>query len=293
MDKLIIEARINEHMRREAGNPNVPYLPDEIAADALACAKAGASVLHFHARQPNGKPAHGTAAYEATVRSIRARSDILIHPTLGDVSHEGGPEQRLAHIVELAKDPASAPHMAPVDMGSVNLDVYNPQARRFETSERIYKNSTGTHAYLLSTMRKAGVKPYLSCWNIGFIRQAVAFMDMGVIEEPAYMGLILTENSFLGGHPGTMKGLLAHVDMLPPERRIVWTVLNYGGNLLPLAGAVIAMGGHISIGIGDYTYPELGHPTNAELIGRVVAMARDAGREIATPAEARRMLAIA
>ncbi len=73
----------------------------------------------------------------------------------------------------------------------------------------------------------------------------------------------------------------------------MWTVANYGGNLLALAGAVVAMGGHIAIGIGDYTYPELGHPTNADLVRRIVAIARDVGREVATPEEAKRLLAIA
>ena len=293
MEKLIIEARVNEFMMRTRGNPNVPYSSGEIVADALACRKAGAAVLHFHARKADGAPEHATAAYAQTVAAIRQSSDILVHPTLGDVTLEAGPEMRLAHILEMMKDPATGPHMAPADMGSLNIDVYNPQARRFETQERVYKNSTSTLTYLCENMKKAGVKPYLSCWNIGFTRCVSAFIDMGIVVEPAYVGFVLTDNTFLGGHPGTIKGLLAHLDFLPPDKRIVWTVMNYGGNLLPLAGPIIAMGGHISIGIGDYTYPELGHPTNAELIARIVQLAQDAGREVATPQEAKRILGIA
>ena len=141
-------------------------------------------------------------------------------------------------------------------------------------------------------MKKAGVKPYLSFWNIGFTRCVAAFIDIGIVAEPAYVGFVLTDNSFLGGHPGTLKGLQAHLDFLPLDKRIVWTVMNYGGNLLALAGPIIALGGHISIGIGDYTYAELGHPTNAELVQRIVQIARDVGREVATPDEAKRILAI-
>ena len=230
------------------------------------------------------------SSYAQTVAAIRGSSDILVHPTLGDVTLEASPTQRLAHILEMMKEPAKGPHFAPADMGSLNLDVYNPQARRFDTLERVYKNSTGTLTYFCETMRLAGVKPYLTCWNIGFTRCAAAFIDLGIVEEPAFVSLILTDNSFLGGHPGTLKGLQAHIDFLPTERRVVWTVINYGGNLLALAAAVIAAGGNISIGIGDYTYPELGHPSNAELVERVVAIARDLGREVATPEETKQML---
>ncbi len=292
MDKLIIEARVNEFMLREQGNQHVPYTTEEIVADAVACRDAGASILHFHARIADGSPDHSTATYANTVRSIRQSCNILVHPTLGDVTLDAGPEQRLAHILDMAKEPDTRPHFAPADMGSLNLDVYNPQARRFETHERVYKNATSTLIYFCENMKRVGVKPYLSCWNIGFTRCAGAFIDMGVVEEPAYIGLILTDNSFLGGHPGTLKGLQAHVDFLPPDKRIVWTVLNYGGNLLSLAGSIIAMGGHISIGIGDYTYPELGYPTNAQLVRRIVQIAGDIGRDVATPEEAKRLLAI-
>ena len=166
------------------------------------------------------------------------------------------------------------------------------RSRRFETTELIYKNSTRTLAYFAENIRSAGLKPYLVSWNIGFTRYAQAFLEMGLIDEPAFLCFCLTDNTFLGGHPGTLKGLQAHLDFLPLDKRIVWSVMNYGGNLLSLAGAVIAMGGHISIGIGDYPYPELGHPTNADLVRRIVGLARDLGREVASPDEAKSILAI-
>jgi 3-keto-5-aminohexanoate cleavage enzyme len=292
MDKLIIEARVNEFMLRDQGNVHVPYLPEEIAADAEACRAAGAAIVHFHARKPDGAPEHAAASYAETVGLIRARSDILVHPTLGYVTHEGGPEERLGHILEMARDPSSAPHFAPADMGSVNVDRYNAQARRFETTDLIYKNSTRTLTYFCQEIRRAKLKPYLVSWNIGFTRYASAFIDMGLIDEPAYLCFCLTDNTFLGGHPGTLKGLQAHLDFLPADKRIVWTVVNFGGNLFSLAAAIIAMGGHISIGLGDYPYSELGQPTNAEIVRRVTEIARDLGREIATPDDAKRILAM-
>ncbi len=292
MNKLIIEARVNEYMMREQGNPHVPYSPEEIARDALACRKAGAAVLHFHARAADGKPDHRREAYADAVRRIRESSDILVHPTLGYVTLDASGEERLDHILDMAKDTARAPHFAPMDMGSVNVDRYNAQSRRFETTNLIYKNSTETLTYFAENIRKSGLKPYLVSWNVGFTRYASAFMDMGLLDEPAYLCFCLTDNTFLGGHPGTLKGLQAHLDFLPEGRRVEWTVVNFGGNLFSLAAAVIAQGGHISIGLGDYTYHELGQPTNAELVRRVAEIARELGREIATPEEAKRILAM-
>ncbi len=290
MRKLIIEARVNEFMLREQGNPNVPYSPEEIARDAVACREAGASILHFHARKPDGAPDHDTASYAETVRRIRAYSDILVHPTLGYVTLDDSAERRLAHILEMAKDPATGPHFAPADMGSVNVDRYNEQARRFETTNLIYKNSTETLTYFTREIRAAGLKPYLVSWTIGFTRYIDAFMTLGLIDEPAYVCFCLTDNTWLGGHPGTMKGLQAHLDFLPRDKAVEWTVVNFGGNLFALAGAIIQLGGHISIGLGDYTYRELGQPTNADLVRKIAALARELGREVATPEEAKAIL---
>lgn len=292
MEKLIIEARVNEYMMREEGNANVPYTPEEIARDAAACRAAGASIVHFHARKADGKPDHANDTYSEIVRRIRETSDILVHPTLGYVTLDASGEQRLDHVLAMAKDPKRAPHFAPMDMGSVNVDRYNGQARRFETTNLVYKNSTETLMYFAEHIKKAGLKPYLVSWNIGFTRYVQAFMDMGLLAEPGYICFCLTDNTFLGGHPGTLKGLQAHLDFLPPDRRTEWTVVNFGGNLFSLAGSIIAQGGHISIGLGDYTYRELGMPTNADIVKRVAEMARELGREVASPEDAKRILAM-
>jgi 3-keto-5-aminohexanoate cleavage enzyme len=290
VQKLIIEARVNEFMMREQGNTNVPYSPEEIARDAVACREAGAAILHFHARKIDGSPEHDPASYADTVCRIRESSDILVHPTLGYVTLDDSAERRLDHILRMAQDPATGPHFAPMDMGSVNVDRYNDQARRFETTNLIYKNSTATLTYFGQNIRAAGLKPYLVSWNIGFTRYIDAFMDMGLIDGPAYICFCLTDNTWLGGHPGTLKGLQAHLDFLPAGKDVQWTVVNFGGNLFALAGAIIQLGGHVSIGLGDYTYRELGMPTNAELVRRIAVMARELGREVATPDEARAIL---
>ncbi len=291
MKKLIIEARINEYMLREQGNPNVPYTPQEIAGDAAACREAGAAIVHFHARMADGAPEHNWEVYADTIRRIRTGSDILVHPTLGynTVDDHSGPA-RLRNILELARDKAVSPHFVPLDMGSLNVDRYNPRDKCFETTTQIYTNPTGDLMYFAREVRAAGLKPYLTCQNIGFLRYANAFADMGLLNEPLYMCLVMTDNIYLGGHPPTLKGLQAHLDFLPPGKKVEWTGMSYGGNLFGLVAAIVSQGGHISIGLGDHPYAEWGSPTNADLIRRVVAIARDCGREIATPAQAWEML---
>ena len=140
--KLIIEARINEYQSRDQ-NPHVPWLAQEIGEDAARCREEGASVVHFHARQADGSPDHSAETYAQAIREVRSRSDILVHPTLGYVTLDAGPEQRLAPVLELARDPQTRPDFAPMDMGSVNVDWYDPRALRFDTQGLVYSQRYG------------------------------------------------------------------------------------------------------------------------------------------------------
>jgi 3-keto-5-aminohexanoate cleavage enzyme len=289
VEKLIIEARVNEYALRE-GNAFIPYTPAEIAADAAECRQAGAAVVHFHARTPDGQPAHDFETYADCNARIRAACDALIHPTLGYVTLGAPAETRLSHIARMAADPSTRPDFAPMDMGSTNVDRFDPTTGRYVTRDLVYRNDTATLEYFAEHIARLRLKPYLVAWNIGFIRQAAVFLRAGLVAQPAYLCLCLTDGAILSGHPGTARGLQAHLDFLPADLSIAWTVCNFGGNLLALAATIIAQGGHVSIGLGDYPYTELGRPTNAELVARVAAIARDLGREVATPAEAKAML---
>jgi 3-keto-5-aminohexanoate cleavage enzyme len=288
-DKIIIEVRINEYATRDA-NPHVPYSPAEIAAEALACAREGAAIIHYHARDPvSGAPATDFALYADTARRIKASSDVLIMPTLG-AWQLPSPQARIAHVVEMASDPATKPELAPIDMASSNVDVYDTKARRFKTDDTVYVNTAATWQYFAQTMHGVGVKPMQALWNVSSIRYTEALTEMGVFSQPLYCGIVLTEHGLLAGHPGTVKGLHAFLEFLPSHQNWQWSVMCAGGNLFAVAAAAMERGGHIAIGLGDYPYRELGMPTNAELVARTVALAQAMGREIATPAEARQML---
>lgn len=289
MDKIIIEARVNELAPRDE-NPNVPFLPAEIIAEAKACYDAGAAIIHYHGRTADGAPEHGDWFYKETNAGIRDLCPILIHPTLGYVANDADAMGRFAAVEACMKDTRTAPDFAPMDVGSVNVDWWDPEAQRFTTTNLIYKNSTETLMHFADRIKHYGLKQYLVSWNVSFTRQIEAFMKMGVIPEPAYVAFCLTDGIMLAGHPGTPEGLDAHLMFLPKDRRFVWTVVNYKGDLLKLADKIISAGGHISIGTGDYPYAEYGQPTTSWLVDEVVEMARAHGREPATVDDTRRIL---
>ena len=289
MQKLIIEARINEYQTREQ-NPHVPWTAAELAADAAACRAAGAAVVHFHCRHADGSPDHGAEGYGEAIRQVRAATDALILPTLGYVTHEGDAAGRLATVLQLADDPATRPDFAPIDTGSVNVDGYDPAAKRFDARGRVYRNDTPTLEYFARNLGAKGIKHYLVVWNVSFLRQAVALIEMGLVAEPAYVLLLLSGKTMLAGHPDTEAGLDAYINLLPRDRKLVWTVCDFAGDMLPLTEKILRAGGHVSIGIGDHPYAEHGSPSNAELVRRVAEQATALGRPVATPAEARQML---
>jgi len=214
----------------------------------------------------------------------------MIHPTLGQVTLKSSDEDRLKHIVAAAQDPALKPDFAPIDIGSTNVDVYDAANKRMKTDELAYVNTPKTCAYFAGRMRDVGVKPVVVSWTVPFTRMAEAFMEMGHLDQPVYLLFALSDSGYLGGHPGNVRGLMAHLDFLPRGFRYEWSVNNKVGNLFGPAAVALEAGGHVAIGLGDYPYPELGTPTNADVVTRVVQMAEMCGREPATPAEARVML---
>jgi uncharacterized protein (DUF849 family) len=288
--KLIITCRVNEYKSRDE-NRHVPYTPDEIAETAAECRHAGASIIHFHARNADGSPSHIPEVYSEIISKIREATDILIDSTLGQVAVDDD-KHRIAHITKAGADARTRPDFAALDTGSTNIDAYDAKTKSFKTGNKVYRNSIETCLYLATEMKKAGVKPHLSCWTVPFMRAIDAFLDMGVIDEPAYVQLVLTEGGTIGGHPGTIQGVESIIGFLPPERSIEWTVCCKEGNLFPAAAFAIEQGGHVAPGIGDYAYPEIGCPTNAELVRRFAEMGMAMGREIATPEETRELLGI-
>jgi 3-keto-5-aminohexanoate cleavage enzyme len=290
--KMIIEARINEYAMRDE-NPNVPWTAEEIAETAARCWDAGATIVHFHARAADGAPLHGAAAYREIIEKVRARCPILIHPTLGFFSNASDPRSRIETITTLAADSRTRPDFAPIDTGSVNLEMYDAANRRFLEAERMYINRTDVLEHYARELDRVGVKPVVVTWGIGFTRRAAAMMEIGLLGEPTFFLLNMTDGAYITGHPGTVAGLDAHLAFLPAGRRVEWASNIVGGDLLALGRATAERGGHLAVGIGDYAYAGLGAPPNEAIVERAVQIARETGREVASLAETRAILGLA
>lgn len=225
------------------------------------------------------------------IRSKLLNEPITVTTTLGYVANDADAMGRFAAVEEMMKSAETAPDFAPMDCGSVNVDWWNPETGRYDTTDLIYKNSTGTLMHFAERIAHHGLKPYLVSWNVSFTRQIEQFLKLGVLTAPAYICFCLTDEIIFAGHPGTVAGLDAHTPFLPQDYRCVWTVVNYKGDLFQLTEKIIREGGHISIGLGDYAYRDgARNLTNAEVIERVVAQARALGREPASVAETRQIL---
>lgn len=294
-DRIVIEVRCTEYTGRDP-NPNVPFSPDEIADDAAACREAGASIVHFHARDPlTGAPVWDADAYAEVIRATRAATDVVLNPTLG-ASTVPDPAARVAHIPVLGADPATRPELAPVDLGSFNIDPYDPSTRTFRNEDLTYVTSISGLRHEIDTIHAAGVAVQAVLWNVGSARVLGAFCDMGVLPTTVLAQITLSDG-WLSSHPGTRRGLETMVEFLPADHDVHWTASLYGGDLLELLPAIIELGGNVSIGLGDHHYasrrgPDGRWPTNADLVAEAAAMARAAGREPATPDEVRSALGV-
>ena len=288
MAKVIIESAINGNAMRKL-NPHIPYTPEEIANDAIATCKAGAALIHFHVRDPEtGKWVQDLPYYAEVYRRARAGSKALLWPTF---PADGDGQKRFSHFIELSKDPATKPDLGAGDMGSVNLVSYNPQTKKIQDENFIYCNSYTTIRYFLENSRELGLRPTLQIFDASFLRAALVFLEQGVLTEPLLLKFYLGGPELPFGLPPTLKSLEAYLDMLKGVR-VNWFGATLGGDNLPLVPIIVSLGGHVRVGLEDYQYAREGQLTNPQIVERAVTTIRAMGHEVATPDEARKILAV-
>ncbi len=290
MQDLIIDARVNEYTGREA-NPKIPFSPEEIARDAAECREAGATIIHYHARDPEtGAPSADPELYAAAARGIREQCDALVMPTLG-AGTIPDLEGRFRHIDVMAENPATRADFVPLDLASTNLPIYFEDKCELGGDDLAYSNTVGMLKALAEKSIEVGAIPMAAIWNVGSLRLLDAFLATGVMQSPCYAELFFTEGGLIAGHPCSLAGLDAYLAFLP-KVECAWAVACYGANLLELAEVAIERGGHVALGLGDHPYGELGDgtPSNAEVVAAVAEIARRKGRKLAQPKNLRQWL---
>jgi uncharacterized protein (DUF849 family) len=284
VNPLVIGVNPNENTMRDP-NPHVPWTPEEIAADVAACARAGATVAHVHARAADGAPDHTAQAYATIAALVRERCAVLLAPSLANGAGFDV-EQRLAPVI----DPVARPEFLTMDMGCAVMDLWDPVEHRFRTDGRVVVNDTATHRRLFACARDLGLTPWMASFTVGWTRTVAAHLDAGEVHGRAVLQLVLGGPEFPAAHPATVEGLDAHLAFLPRDHDLTWIVSAHRADVLALAPEVIRRGGHVAVGVGDHPHVERGLPTNAELVAAVAAMARGLGRDVASLDEAREIL---
>jgi uncharacterized protein (DUF849 family) len=278
MAKTIIEAAINGAAASKSSNPHIAYTPEEIAADAIAAADAGAALVHFHARDPQtGKFVfeHGDL-YTDVYRRTRAKSKVLLWP--------GADAMKMSR-----SEPSSMPDLLYCDPGSLNLVSYDPENNRIRNENAVYRNTYEDTRRLLTKLRELGLRPTINMFEPGFARATLIFLEQGLLSEPLMVKFYFGGPELPFGLPPSLKSIEAYLDMFKGVR-INWFVATLGGDNLPMIPTIVSLGGHVRVGLEDFDYRREGKPSNAQIVERAAAAIRAAGDEVASPDDARRIL---
>lgn len=269
MEKLIITAALTGAEVTRDVQPNLPITPDEIAEAAYQCYLAGASIVHIHARDEEGNPTQSYDVYKEIKEKIEEKCNIIFQPSTGGAVWHG-PEERL-QPVELK------PEMATLSCGTCN---FGPD---------VFMNSEEYMEKFASRMKELGVKPEMEIFERGMIENAKKLVKKGLAKAPVHFDFVL---GVPGACPATPEDLMHMVKAIPEAS--TWTVAGIGRHELPLATMAILLGGHVRVGFEDNVYYSKGQlaKSNAELVERIVRIAKELDREIATPDEARKILGI-
>jgi len=287
--KVIVEVGLNEFTTKTQ-NARVAYGPEEVAADAVACAAEGAAVVHFHARDDDGaQDWSGTERYQHALDLIAASSDVVAYPSyFGDHSHVW------ALAARAPAGPGSVLASYDVPQEVVGPRLWNEEACRFEDPPF---DTVGGDAPPdpLGEMRRVGVRPTVNVFDVGEARWLTLAVRAGMFPMPVYVKLFLCEQLVNGPFPDA-HGIDAYVSQLPPALDLECTIVPYtmmhAERAETLLRAALARGLHVRVGIGDspYAYPAASNP---ELVARAVELVRDAGYEPASPVDVRDRLGLA
>ena len=287
MSTVVTCALTGAQQGKEA-NPNLPEQPDEIIEQGLAAWREGAAVLHLHARDRHGRATADVDVFRQIVEGLRdAGCDALLNLTTGGAVAGLPLSERIRVVPELRPDIAS------LSVGSGAL--LGRWDRRTEgwVGDRVVPlfESHAELEQVARVFRRSGVRPELEVYHAGMLNAVHALLERGVLEQPLLVNLVM-------GIPGecsaaTVSNLVFLTEQLPAGTN--WLVTAIGArNHFRMLGAVLAMGGGVRVGLEDNVYISRGElaKDNAQIVAKAVRVVRELGGDVASPAEARRILGI-
>ena len=297
-DKVIVTAAITGSIHTPTMSPHLPITPEEIADEAVRAYEAGAAVCHVHARDPkNGRPSSDLNLFKEIITSIKSRCNIIICTTTG-----GGPgmtpEERVA-VVSTYK-----PELASFNMGSINFSLFPLLGKRKDfkfpwekqyleyTEDFIFANTFRSMKVFCNIFNDSGTKPELEVYDVGMINNMAFMIEQGLLKKPVYIQFVL---GILGGIAPTIENLIFLYESARKQiGDFTWSVCAAGRQEMPLCTTGLLMGGNARVGLEDALWVSKGVPakSNADLVEKIVRIAREFGMEPATPEEARDILGL-
>ncbi len=287
--KTILTCAVTGNLMMPDISPHLPVTPEQIADQALDAARAGAAIVHLHVRDPlTAKGSMDMGLYQELVDRIRDKNeDVILNLTTGEggrfvpsrddpkVAAAGStlcaPEKRVAHVEALQ------PEVCTLDfntMWSGQAGVINAPWNLEAMAERIYA---------------AGVTPEIEVFDSGDVHMVKDFVARGVLKTPLMAQIVLGVRFGAMANPATLAYL---VSQLPQGTQ--WAAFGIGKMAFPMLAQAFLLGGHVRIGMEDTAYIRKGEQcsSNAQLVEKAVAIIDSLGGEMATPAEARKILGI-
>ena len=269
MNKVILTVALNGSLPTKEMNPNVPITPEELGVAAAKCREAGASIVHVHARDADGRPTLDPEIFEQIHHEIAKRTDLIIQIPTG--ARAGTDTEARAEPVRRIR-----PEMASLTTGSTNFP------------NQVYSNSFEVVERRFVLMKEANTKPEMEIFEAGMIENALALVAKKLVEPPLHFDF---GRGSRGSQPATARQLVFLSESIPPES--TWTVAALGRWQLPMGILAIGMGGHVRVGLEDnlnYRYRELA--SNEQLVSRMARISYEAERGVATPDETRQLLSL-
>ena len=299
MKKVIITCAVTGGAHTPSMSPHLPVTPEEIARESIEAAKAGASIVHLHARNPqDGRPTGDPEIFRAFVSRIKAETDVVINISTGG----GGPGMPIAE--RAAAGHALKPEMCSLNMGSINLnlsemalkdrtwlhDWEKPFLER--TKDLVFRNTFADIEWLLEYVGKGGgTKFEFECYDISHLYTLAYFLERGLVKPPLFVQSVFGLRGAMGAHPEDVLHMRRTADRLFGTD-YYWSVLAAGRHQMPLATMSALMGGNVRVGLEDSLF--IGHKemaqSNAQQVGKIRRILEELGLEVATPDETREIL---
>lgn len=298
MSKVIISCALTGSMHTPSMSQFLPIEPARIAEEGIAAAKAGAAILHLHARDPkDGRPTPSAEVFLQFLPQLHENTDAVINISTG-----GGPGMTIEERLRAAV--AVSPELCSLNMGCININL-SELADRYDfkhewerpfllaTEDLVAKNTYRDIRYVIETLAPGGTRFEMECYEIGHLHNVAWFADRGLLKPPFLIQSVLGVTGGLSADPDSVFYMRQTADRLF-GKDYVWSLFGAGRHQIPVCTMGALMGSSVRVGLEDSLFISRGQlaSSNAEQVLKIRRILAELGLEVATPNEARQMLGL-